>query len=79
MILVWKFPQGVDIDIVLSLKGTEGSHMNPIQDIDDNWIVSDEEYCMDEFQQLKKEYAEIYANMQRIEYKPKPQQPINHE
>jgi hypothetical protein len=77
MIFVWKFPQGVNIDNVRMLKGTEGSHMNPIQDADDNWIVSDEEYCMSEFQFLKKEYPEIYANMQRIEYKPKPQPPIN--
>jgi hypothetical protein len=76
MILVWKFPEGVNIDDIRQLQGTEGSRLNPVQDIDGNWVVSDEEYCMDEFQHLKKEYIDIWAQMSRIEYKPKNERPI---
>jgi hypothetical protein len=50
-----------------------------VQDAEGNWIVSDEEYCMAEFQFLKKDYPQIWAGMTRIEYRPKPQPPINYE
>jgi hypothetical protein len=79
MILVWKFPEGVNIDDVRQLQGTEGSRLNPIQDAEGNWIVSDEEYCMAEFQYLKKDYPQIWAGMTRIEYRQKPQPPIGDE
>jgi hypothetical protein len=79
MILVWKFPEGINIDDVRQLQGTEGSHLNPVQDAEGNWIVSDEEYCMAEFQYLKKDYPQIWAGMTRIEYRQKPQPPINYE
>jgi len=71
MTLMWKFPDGINIDDVRMLQGTEGGRLNPVQDIDGNWVVSDEEYCMQEFQYLKKDYPQIWANMQRIEYKQK--------
>lgn len=70
MILVWKFPPQVNIDNVRQLVGTEGSRLNPIQDTLGNWVVSDEEYCMGEFQYLKKDYPDIFATMERIVYEP---------
>ena len=79
MTLMWKFPDGINIDEVRQLTGTEGSHLNPVQDADGNWVVSDEEYCTAEFQYLKKDYPQIWANMQRIEYRPKPQPPFEYE
>lgn len=71
MILMWKFPPQVNIDDVRQLRGEDGSYLNPVQDAKDNWVVSDEEYCMAEFQYLKREYPHIWANMERIPYEPK--------
>lgn len=76
MILMWKFPAGINIDEVRQLRGEEGSYLNPIQDAKDNWVVSDEEYCMQEFQYLKRDYPHIWATMERIPYEPKPTPPI---
>jgi hypothetical protein len=48
----------------------EDSYFNPIQDIDDNWIISTEEmeFCVNpEFQWVK--------TLPLIEYKPKPVKP----
>jgi hypothetical protein len=84
MILVWKFPdlitdaegvqRPVNIAEVRMLRGSEGSTLNPIEDADGNWVVSDEEYCAPEFQFMKKDYGHIWAGMQRIEYNPKQKQ-----
>ena len=49
----------------------EDSYFNPIQDIDDNWIISVEEmeFCVNpEFQWVK--------TLPLIEYKPKPSPPF---
>jgi len=72
MIQVWKIPEGTDINIMRSLKGGEGSYLNPIQDIDGNWIVSEEEYNALEFQWLKSEYSDILNAMVKIDFKPVP-------
>jgi hypothetical protein len=49
----------------------EDSYFNPIQDIEDNWIISTEEmeFCVNpEFQWVK--------DLPLIEYKPKPSPPF---
>jgi hypothetical protein len=49
----------------------EDSYFNPIQDIEDNWIISVEEmeFCVNpEFQWVK--------TLPLIEYKPKPEPPL---
>jgi len=68
---MWKFPAGINIDDVRQLRGEEGSYLNPVQDAKDNWVVSDEEYSMAEFQYLKRDYPDIWATMERIPYEPK--------
>lgn len=74
---VWKFPAGINIDNVRLLKGTDGiSYLNPIQDLNGNWIVSEEEYNCQEFQYLKTQYSVIYSQMELIDYVPIPQQPL---
>lgn len=73
---MWKFPPQVRIEDVRQLRGEQGSYLNPVQDADDNWVVSDEEYCAQEFQWLKRQFSEIWATLERIEYKPKPTPPI---
>lgn len=72
MIKVWKFPAGINIDNVRLLKGIDGiSYLNPIQDINDNWVVSEEEYNCEEFQYLKSQYSTIYSQMIQIDFEPK--------
>ena len=74
---VWKFPSGVNIDNVKKLKGEDGiSFLNPIQDLNGNWVVSDEEYNMPQFQWLKIQYETIYNQLELIDYVPIPQQPL---
>ena len=70
MIKVWKLPDGINIDNVKLLKGNDGNFLNPIQDIDNNWILSEEEYDCNEFQYLKIEYKSIYEQMILIDYSP---------
>ena len=77
MILMWKFPAGINIDEVRQLRGEEGSYLNPVEDANGNWVVSDEEYCAQEFQYLKREFPHIWATMERIPYEPKPTPPID--
>ncbi len=72
---MWKFPSGINIDEVRQLRGKDGSYLNPVEDANGNWVVSDEEYCAQEFQYLKREFPHIWATMERIEYNPK-QQPM---
>ena len=76
---MWKFPIDVNIDDVRQLRGEQGSYLNPVQDAKDNWVVSDEEYCAQEFQYLKRDYPHIWASMERIPYEPKPTPPIEWE
>lgn len=74
---VWKFPAGINIDNVRLLKGTDGiSYLNPIQDLNGNWVVSEEEYNCLEFQYLKTQYSLIYSQMELIDYVAIPQQPL---
>ncbi len=70
MIQVYKIPLGTDIEGMRLLVGKEGSYLNPIQDIDGNWIVSQEEYNAYEFQYLKTEFPDVVAGFELIEYKP---------
>jgi hypothetical protein len=54
-------------DQILGQQYSPDSYFNPIQDIDDNWIISTEEinYCVNpEFEWIK--------TIPLIEYKPKP-------
>lgn len=71
MIQVWKLPAGINLDIMRSLTGTEGSKLNPIEDVHGNWVISVEEYNAGEFQYLVNEYPIIYAAMVLIDYEPK--------
>lgn len=71
MIQVWKLPAGINIDVVRTLQATDGvSYLNPIQDVNGNWIVSQEEYDCPEFQYLKTQYELIYSQMELIDYEP---------
>lgn len=70
---VYKLPKGVDVDFMRTLKGAEGSFLNPIEDNNGNFIISQEEYNCAEFQYLVNEYPEVYAAMQLIPFEPIPE------
>lgn len=68
---VWKIPSNIDIKIVKELKGLENSSLNPIQDANGNWVISQEEYNTKEFEEIRKKYEEVIKTFELIEYKPK--------
>lgn len=68
IIKVWKLPAGINIAGMRLLKGEEGSLLNPVQDINGNWIISQEEYNAEEFQYLKTSYADIVNSFELIDY-----------
>lgn len=72
MIKVWQLPAGIDLAVMRALTGTEGSKLNPIEDINGNWVISQEEYNAAEFQYLINQYPEVYSAMVQIDYVPIP-------
>lgn len=69
--IVYKIPSNL-VDAVKGLKGSEGSKLNPIQDIDGNWILTAEEINSPEFDAFKVQYVDLIVEFEKIEYKPKP-------
>jgi len=49
------------------VQGTDGTSLNPIQDANDNWVVSVEEWEATEFHYLKEKYPDIAAGFEQIE------------
>lgn len=73
MTKVWKLPAGTDIEGMKLKVGLSGcTYLNPIQDINDNWVVTENEYNNPDFQYLKEQYPDIANNMELIDYEPKP-------
>ena len=58
-------------DLLIGQLYTDDSYFNPIQDVNDNWVISlqERDFCTnDEFSWVN--------NLPIIEYKPKPPQPF---
>lgn len=72
MAQVYKLPSGINLEVMRSLTGTEGSKLNPIEDANGNWVISIEEYNASEFQWLVNQYPEVYSAMMLIDYAPIP-------
>lgn len=70
-----KLPDNITPDELKQFRGLEGTLLNPVQDADGNWIVSDEEWESPEFQYLKSEYPDLAALFTEIPYNPKPLPP----
>lgn len=68
---MYKLPPNITPEELMRFQGAEGSYLNPIQDADGNWVVSDEEWNAAEFQYIKDEYPEITAQFTHIEFKAK--------
>lgn len=72
--IVYKLPPTLSLDEVRALTGSDGSKLNPIQDADDNWVLSAEEMRAEEFNIFKIKYIDLIVDFKKIEYKPKKQQ-----
>lgn len=72
---MYKLPDNITPERLKEFKGIEGTLLNPVEDADGNWVVSDEEWESHEFQYLKSEYPDLAALFTQIPYNPKPPQP----
>lgn len=68
---VYKIPTTIDIDFLRTLKGDQGSYLNPVQDFNGNWIISQEEWNAEEFQKYKTEYSLEIQGFELITFVPK--------
>ena len=67
-IKLWKLPPLIDIEGMKKLRGNEGTFLNPVQDINGDWFVSQEEYNADEFQYLKTDFPEWVNQFTLVDY-----------
>ena len=68
MIQVYKLPSDVNIEHLLNIPKQGVSKLHPIQDANDNWIITIEEYNSLDFQALKNQYKEVVDRMVLIDY-----------
>jgi hypothetical protein len=68
IIKLWKLPINIDIDGMRKLKGNEGTFLNPVQDINGDWFVSQEEFDSEEFQYLKVNFSDLVGHFILAEY-----------
>jgi hypothetical protein len=65
-----KIPNGINPTEFKKNIGLKGSRLNPIQDADGNWVISEEEWNAPEFQYLKVKYAQFISLFTVIPFKP---------
>lgn len=61
----------VSVQSLKTMRGAEGTYLNPILDENDIWIISVEERNGSEFQTLWEQYPEIAAGFELIDTTPK--------
>jgi hypothetical protein len=69
---MYKLPDNITREELLQFQGLEGTLLNPVEDADGNWVVSDEEWNSHEFAYLKEQYPDLAALFTQIPYNPKP-------
>jgi hypothetical protein len=74
VVQVYKFPEGLTPEELINILSSVQTNIkiNPIQDIDDNWIISKEEWNEPKWQDFKKEYIELTSLFTLIDFKEKP-------
>ena len=60
------------VDALFTIVGTEGSRLNPVQDINGDWFISEEEWNCDEFAEFKIANELILPCFEDAEFKPVP-------
>jgi len=64
------------IDALRGLVGSMGSRLNPVQDINGDWFISQEEWDNPEFDEFKQRNQSVLAQFEDAEFIPKIKQPI---
>lgn len=67
-----KLPDNITREDLRQFVGTEGTLLNPVQDADGNWVVSEIEWDSHEFDFLKKDYPDLAQSFTKIEWNPPP-------
>lgn len=74
MVMAYKLPPNLTPEELTQVLMESGSPLapNPVQDINDYWFISEEEWNYPEWQNFKVLYPEITANFIYMEYVPNP-------
>lgn len=68
---VYLIPAAITAESLRHTVTTEGGSVNPIQDKDGNWILTQEEWNAPEYQGFKDKYPDLAALFVLIPYNPK--------
>ena len=74
MIMAYKLPADLSPEELTEVLLASGSPLapNPVQDVNDFWFISEQEWNYPEWQGFKTEYPEIAAGFEYTEYVPNP-------
>lgn len=74
MVMAYKLPPDLSPEELTQVLVDSGSPLapNPVQDINDFWFISEQEWNYPEWQNFKIQYPEITANFVYEEYIPNP-------
>jgi hypothetical protein len=74
MVMAYKLPPDLTPEELTQVLMESGSPLapNPVQDVNDYWFISEEEWNYPEWQSFKVQYPEITANFVFTEYIPNP-------
>jgi hypothetical protein len=78
-IMAYKLPPDLSVDEFISTVDALNAPLgiNPVQDINDDWFISEQEWNYPEWQIFKIQYPEITANFVYTEYVPNPKYIVN--
>lgn len=66
--IMYKVPiELISVEELKKTQGDNGVFLAPIQDANDNWVVSVEEWEATEFHYLKEKYPDIAAGFEKID------------
>lgn len=79
MIMAYKLPATLTPEELKEVLISSGSPLipNPVQDINDLWFVSEEEWNYSEWQTFKQQYSSIAAAFEYTEYIPNPKYTVD--
>ena len=74
MVMAYKFPADLTPEELINKLSSSGSPLepNPVQDVNDFWFISEEEWNYEPWQFFKTEYPDIAAAFEYTEYIPNP-------
>lgn len=79
MVMAYKLPADLTPEELTETLVASGSPLapNPVQDVNDLWFISEEEWNYPEWQGFKEQYPDIAAAFEYTEYIPNPKYSVN--